>query len=139
MDNGNLKRESSIKSFRDLRAYQNLYQAMIIALTKIIPNLPKEERYDLVDQMRRCCKAAPALLAEGFAKRYQKINWQRYINDTIGEANEMVHHLTVCLDVYSKYIDVNVVKKAIELYEISCRQLINLKKSWRNFHQISTF
>jgi len=131
--------EKPIRSFQDLRAYQNLYRAMIIVLTKIILRLPKEERYDLVDQMRRCCKAAPALLAEGFAKRYQKINWQRYINDTIGEANEMVHHLTVCLDVYSKYIDVNVVKKAIELYEISCRQLINLKKSWRNFHQISTF
>jgi len=139
MDNGNLKKENSIKSFKDLRAYQNLYRAMIIVLTKIISNLPKEEKYDLVDQMRRCCKACPALLAEGFAKRYQKINWQKYLNDTIGEANEMIHHLTVCLDVYSKYLDVNIVNEAINLYEYSCRQLSNLKKSWRNFHQISTF
>jgi four helix bundle protein len=109
---------------------------MIIVLTKIIPGLPKEERYDLVDQMRRCCKAAPALMAEGFAKRYQKINWQRYINDTIGEACEMTHHLNVCLDIYSKYIEVNVVKKTIDLYDLGCRQLTNLKKVWRNFHQI---
>lgn len=121
MDIGDLKVEKTIKSFRDLRAYQNLYQAMIIVLTKIIPGLPKEERYDLVDQMRRCCKAAPALLAEGFAKRYQKINWQRYINDTIGEANEMIHHLSICIDVYSRFIDINIVKKVIDLYDLSCR------------------
>lgn len=138
MDIGDLKIEKTIKSFQDLRAYQNLYQAMIIVLTKIIPNLPKEERYDLVDQMRRCCKAAPALLAEGFAKRYQKINWQRYINDTIGEANEMIHHLSICIDVYSRFIDINIVKKVIDLYDLSCRQLTNLKKSWRNFHNITT-
>lgn len=137
MDDGNSKREKTIKSFRDLRAYQNLYQAMIIVLTKIIPYLPKEERYDLVDQMRRCCKAAPALLAEGFAKRYQKINWQRYINDTIGEANEMTHHLSICLDIYSKYINVNLVKEVIDLYDLSCRQLTNLKKAWRNFHHLN--
>lgn len=110
---------------------------MIMVLTKIIPNLPKEERYDLADQMRRCCKAAPALIAEGFAKRYQKINWQRYINDTIGEASEMVHHLSVCTDIYSKHVDINMVKKAIYLYDLSCRQLTNLKKAWRNFHQLS--
>ena len=108
---------------------------MIIVLTKIILRLPKEERYDLVDQMRRACKAAPALLAEGFAKRYQKINWQKYLNDTIGEANEMVHHLSVCIDIYSKNIDIEEVKKAIDLYNLSSKQLTNLKKVWKNYHE----
>jgi four helix bundle protein len=126
--------ETIIRSYRDLVVYQNLYQAMVIVLTKIIPNLPKEERYDLGDQMRRCCKASPALLAEGFAKRYQKANWRKYLDDTIGEANEMIHHLTVCLDVYSKYININIVKQTIDLYNLSCKQLTNLKKTWTNFH-----
>ncbi len=137
MDIGNLKVEKPISSFQDLRVYQNLYKAMIIVLTKIILKLPKEERFDLVDQMRRCCKAGPALMAEGFAKRYQKINWQKYINDTIGEANEMIQHLSVCKDIYSKYIDVIEVDEVIKIYDISCKQLTNLKKAWRNFHQIS--
>lgn len=137
MDIGNLKVEKTIRSFQDLRVYQNLYKAMIIVLTKIITRLPKEERFDLIDQMRRCCKASPALIAEGFAKRYQKINWQKYINDTIGEANEMIHHLSVCKDIYVKYIDIIEVDEAIKLYDISCKQLTNLKKAWRNFHQIS--
>lgn len=64
--------QTPIKTFQDLIVYKNLYKAMIIVLTKIIPDLPKEEKFDLVDQMRRCCKAGPALIAEGFAKRYQK-------------------------------------------------------------------
>jgi len=68
-------RNKAIKTFQDLRAYQNLYKAMILVLTKIVPNLPKEEKYDLANQMRRACKAGPALIAEGFAKRYQKKNW----------------------------------------------------------------
>lgn len=74
-----MENNTVIRSFRDLRVYQGLYTAMTIVLTKIIPTLPKEEKYDLVDQMRRCCKACSALLAEGFAKRFQKINWQKYL------------------------------------------------------------
>jgi len=133
MENGNNK---TIKTFQDLQAYQNLYQAMILVLTKIIPNLPKEEKFDLGDQMRRACKAGPALLAEGFAKRYQKKNWQKYIDDAIGESNEMINHLSVCIDVYSKYVDKELCKEIINLYDKSSRQLYNLRKTWRDFHKL---
>jgi len=130
-----MENKAVIKSFRDLRVYQSLYSAMTIVLTKIIPTLPKEEKYDLVDQMRRCCKACPALLAEGFAKRFQKINWQKYLNDTIGEANEMIHHLSVCIDIYPKNVDVNLCKETINTYDICCRQLTSLKKAWITYHE----
>lgn len=132
MENGESK---TIKSFRDLRVYQNLYQAMLLVLSEILPKLPKEERFDLKDQMRRCCKASPALIAEGFAKRYQKANWKKYIDDTIGECNEMIHHLSVCIDVYPTFLDKRVCEKAIELYDICSKQLTNLKKVWQNFHE----
>ncbi|MFH1968299.1 MAG: four helix bundle protein [bacterium] len=125
-----------IKSFRDLIVYQNLYKAMIVVLKEVVPKLPKEEKYDLADQMRRCCKAGPAILAEGFAKRYQPKNWQKYIDDTIGECNEMTNHLSVCIDVYSRYVDPKVCKELIDTYDISSRQLYNLRKAWRDFHKI---
>lgn len=124
-----------IKSYRDLRIYQNLYEVMILVLTKIVPKLPREEKYDLGDQMRRACKAGPALIAEGFAKRYQKKNWQKYIDDTVGECNEMINHLSVCLDVYSKYVDSEICKRAIDTYDKVCGQLYNLRKSWQDFHK----
>ncbi len=134
-----IRRNKPIKTFQDLIVYQNLYQAMVLVLTKIIPSLPKEEKYDLVDQMRRACKAPPALLAEGFAKRYQKVNWQKYINDTIGECNEMIHHLSVCIDIYSQFVDPDLCRKAIDIYVVCCKQLTNLKKAWKNFHEKSIF
>lgn len=128
------EKNKTIKGFRDLIVYQNLYKAMLIVLAEIVPKLPREEQYDLKDQMRRCCKAAPALVAEGFAKRYQKQNWRKYIDDTIGECNEMIHHLSVCVDVYSKFLDKNLCQKLIDIYDKSCKQLTNLKKTWQNYH-----
>jgi four helix bundle protein len=128
-------KNKTIKSFRDLHVYQNLYKAMVWVLTKIIPKLPKDEKYDLADQMRRACKAGPALIAEGFAKRYQKKNWQRYIDDTIGECNEMIHHLSICIDVYPKYVDKELCKELVDIYDHCGRQLTKLKKSWKNFHE----
>lgn len=125
----------AIKTFQDLRAYQNLYKAMVLVLTKIVTALPKEEKYDLADQMRRASKAGPALIAEGFAKRYQKKNWQKYIDDAIGESNEMINHLSVCIDVYAKHVDKTLCQEIIGLYDTASRQLYKLRMSWKNFHE----
>jgi len=130
----NIFMSKEIKTFQDLIVYQNLYRAMKIILTKIIPQLPKEEKFDLADQLRRSCKAAPAILAEGFAKRYQKANWKKYLDDVLGEINEVIHHLSVCLDIYPQRLDVNLIKELVKIYDITARQITSLKKSWQNFH-----
>ncbi len=75
------------RSFLDLIVYQNLYKAMITVLTKIVPKLPREEKFDLGSQMRRACKAPPALIAEGYAKKHHKKEWQKYLNDAIDGNN----------------------------------------------------
>ncbi len=124
-----------IKSFQDLHVYQNLYKAMVIVHIKIVPSLPKEEKFNLADQMKRASKEAPALIAEGFAKRYQPRAWHKYIEDTTGEANEMIHHLSVCIDIYPQYVDVNLCKETINIYDISCKQLTKLSQSWVDFHK----
>ena len=125
---------NKIKSFKDLIIYQNLYRAMVLVHTKIIPSLPKEEQYDLADQMKRASKAAPALIAEGFAKRYQKKQWRKYLTDTTGESNEMIHHLSVCIDIYSQYVDIVLCRKLIDVYDICCKQLTRLGQSWQDYH-----
>ncbi|MCX6704806.1 MAG: four helix bundle protein [Candidatus Woesebacteria bacterium] len=124
----------SIKSFQDLIVYQNLYRAMVLVHTKVLTTLPKEEKFDLVDQMSRASKAGPALLAEGFAKRYQIRQWRKYLNDTIGECNEMIHHLSVCIDIYGKFVNVELCKEIIDLYDKSCRQITKLGQSWKDYH-----
>ena len=135
MINNNQNQSNQIKGFRDLKIYQNLYQAMIVVHKKIIPNLPKEEKFVLCSQMSRASKGAPALIAEGFAKRFQKKNWEKYLNDCIGECNEMIHHLSICIDLYPQYIDVQLCKNVIDIYDVSCKQTTNLKKNWQDFHR----
>lgn len=83
-----------IRNFLDLDVYQNLYKASIIVLKEIIPNLPESEKYNLADQIRRCCMAPCALIAEGYAKKNQKLAWKKYLQDAIGECNEMITHLS---------------------------------------------
>jgi len=111
----------------------------LIVLKEIIPSLPREERFDLVDQMRRCCKTGPSLIAEGFAKRYQVRQWKKYLRDTIGESYEMINHLSVCIDVYGKYVDVKKCRELINLYEVTCKQITKLIKSWQDYHDRKSF
>jgi four helix bundle protein len=120
-----------VRSFLDLIVYQNLYGAMIAVLTKVVPKLPKEEKYDLADQMRRACKAPPALIAEGYAQKHHQKEWIKYLNDAIGECNEMIVHLSCTKDVYFNYVDIKLCEELIESYDISGKQLYRLAESWR--------
>lgn len=123
-----------IKCFQDLEVYQRLYQAMLTTMREIIPRLPKEERFDLTDQLRRSCKAPPALLAEGFAKRYQIRQWRKYLDDAIGECNETINHLSVCNDLYGNCINISACTNLINDYNIANKQLFRLRETWQDFH-----
>lgn len=120
-----------VRSFLDLIVCQNLYKAMITVLIKIVPKLPKEEKFDLGAQMRRACKAPPALIAEGYAQKHHRKEWQKYLNDAIGECNEMIVHLSCTKDVYSDHVDAHLCQELIEVYDISGKQLYRLAESWR--------
>ena len=127
--------EKKITTYSDLRVYKNLYDSILIVHNEIVVKLPKEEQYDLVSQMRRASKAAPALIAEGFAKRFHKKHWEKYLNDAMGETYEMLHHLTTCVDLYSNCLDVGLCKNVIDDYDFACKQITKLKKSWAEYHK----
>jgi len=122
-----------IRSFKDLDVYNNLYQASLTVLREILPKLPEEEKYNLKDQIRRCCMSPCALIAEGYAKKNQKLAWKKYLQDAIGECNEMITHLSYIRDLYSNKIDPNLCNKLIDTYDISGKQLYRLAESWKNY------
>ena len=122
-----------IVSFRDLDVYQRTYKISILVMTKIIPTLPDSEKYDLKDQLSRSCKAIPRLIAEGYAKRHQKLGFQKYLDDAMAECNETVVSLSQCRDIYSRYINVKLCEELIKEYDISGRQLYRLVESWSRF------
>ena len=105
----------------------------MIVLTRIVPKLPKEERYDLADQLRRSAKAIPRLIAEGYAKKHQKKGFQKYLDDAMSESNETLVGLCHCRDIYLKYIDPQLCDKLIDKYDKAGRQLYKLSKAWQNF------
>jgi four helix bundle protein len=64
------RKTKSIASFRDLQVYQKSYVACIEVMSKIIPNLPDSEKFDLKKRLSSSVKAIPRLIAEGYAKRH---------------------------------------------------------------------
>jgi hypothetical protein len=56
------KDKKSITSFKDLEVYQNSYQACIKVMTRIIPNLPESEKFDLKHQLSESVKAVSRLI-----------------------------------------------------------------------------
>lgn len=120
-----------IKSFLDLDVYKESFQ-LSIEIDDVLKSYPISEKYLLVDQMRRASRSIPAQIAEGYARRESLKDFQRYLRDCVGEANEMINHLA--LSKHKGYI-----KKAgygdelIERYHLVGKKLSNLKNNWQNF------
>lgn len=119
----------SITSFRNLHVYQSLYEACLIVFREVLPHLPIEERNDLRDQLSRASKAAPRLVAEGYAKRHQRRGFQKYIDDALAECNECIVSIEQARDLYD--IQNEHMSLLIDRYDMCARQLYKLGQAWR--------
>ncbi len=120
-----------ITSFRDLDVYQGTYQAMLVVMREVVPNLPTREQYDLTDQISRSSKAIPRLIAEGYGKRHQRAGFQKYLDDALAECNETIVSLEQAKDLYD--VDSALIARLVDIYDKSARQLYKLSQSWMNF------
>ena len=128
-----MEKKNRITSFRDLEVYKSSYSACIKVMTEIPPKLQESEKYDLKDQLSRSVKAVPRLIAEGYAKRHQKLGFQKYIDDAMAESNETIVGLEMCKDIYRKQMANTNVEELIDTYDKTGRQLYNLSKAWSKF------
>jgi len=78
---------SNIRGYRELRVYQNAFEAAmkIFELTK---SFPPEEKYSMVDQMRRPSRSVCANLAEAWRKRRYSAHFVSKLSDCESEAEE---------------------------------------------------
>ncbi|KPK63222.1 four helix bundle protein [candidate division WOR_3 bacterium SM23_42] len=123
--------KKKIASFRDLEVYQRSYKAAIVVIKQIIPRLPKEEKFDLADQLRRSAKAVPRLIAEGYSKRHQPKGFQKYLDDALCESNETIVSLSQVHDIYG--VEKDLCSKMIDEYEIISRKTYRLALVWTSF------
>jgi len=119
------------RSFQDLDVYKRLYGCMLIVMKEVLTALPREEKFGLADQMRRASKAPIAIIAEGYAKKNYRKDWQKYINDAIGECNEMIVHISCCRDLYGRFMPIKTLNDLIDSYNICGKQLYKLGQSWK--------
>ena len=63
-----MKKIAAMYSFKDLQVYQKAFQ-LAIEIFKISGTFPKEEKYSLTDQIRRCSRSVCANFAEAYRRR----------------------------------------------------------------------
>ena len=127
----NRQSKKTIRSFRDLDVFQTTYKASVVIATRILPQLPANEKYDLKSQLSRSSKAVPRLIAEGYAKKHQRFGFQKYLDDAMGECNETIVSLEHTKDIYK--IEIRLCAELVELYDKSARQLFKLAEAWDSF------
>ena len=127
---GNMENGKRFRTFTDLDVYKRTFEASKIIIFTLIPKIPRDERFDLADQMRRASKSIPTLIAEGYAKKYQRKGFQKYLQDAMSESNEMIVHLSFAKEYLRS--DNKLIDNLIDTYNIVGKQLYRLQENWKS-------
>src|SRR5438094_10108192 len=102
------------KSFRDLKVYQAAREAAL-QIFIVSKNFPREERFALIDQIRRGSRAVKAMIAEAWARRRYRGALINKIDEALGEANETQSWLDDALD--DEYLSKETFEELDERYQ----------------------
>jgi four helix bundle protein len=112
-----------VRHFRDLDVYQNALAAglRVYELTK---GFPIEERYALIDQVRRSSRSVCANIAEARRKRRYKAAFISILSDAEGEAAETQVHLEFAF--HHPYVSRDEFLSVDDACEKICAQLVRM-------------
>ena len=85
---------SKIESYKDLIVWQKGIELVKI-IYKLTQGLPKEGKFGLIDQMRRCSVSVPSNIAEGWG-RGSKANYSNFLKIARGSLLELETQLIIC-------------------------------------------
>lgn len=111
------------QGFRDLIVYQKAYQ-LALEITEITKSFPKEEKYVLVDQIRRSSRSVPANIAEAWVKRKYPKSFVSKLLDSLAEEAETEVWLDMSKDF--KYIESSLHDSMIEHYQEVAKMLYSM-------------
>ncbi|GAA0373296.1 four helix bundle protein [Bacillus horti] len=118
-----------IKSYRDLRVYQQSYN-LGKDIHQVTHQFPKHEQYELGSQLRRAAISIPLNIAEGYGKKQSVADFKRFLLIALGSCNEV----QVLLD-YAKdfsYISEEQYGLLWERADQLGKQLNKLHKNWQS-------
>jgi len=82
-----MERKKNLRHFRDLEVYGRSFDAAM-SIFQMTKAFPQEERYSLVDQIRRSSRSVCSNLAESWRKRRYLGVFKNKITDSMMEASE---------------------------------------------------
>lgn len=79
--------KKDIKHFRDLLVYRRAFDAAM-RIYQITKTFPVEEKYSLIDQIRRASRGVCSAIAEAWRKRKYEAVFRNKLTDSMQEASE---------------------------------------------------
>ena len=125
-----MERKKSVRHFRDLEVYRRAFRASmeIFEMTK---TFPREERFSMVDQVRRSSRSVCSNIAEGWRKRKYEPVFCNKMTDSMQEASE-----TQCWLEFAQachYISNDIFLRMDQEYENIIGMLISMEKKSDKF------
>ncbi|MCJ7448013.1 MAG: four helix bundle protein [Bacteroidales bacterium] len=114
---------SQINSFKDLIVYQKAYK-LAMKIFEISKDFPKEEKYSLIDQIRRSSRSVTSNIAEAWAKKRYIKSFVNKLSDSLGEEYETEVWLDYSRD--CKYISNEIHDEIMNEYDEVRKMLISM-------------
>jgi four helix bundle protein len=120
----------NIQSHKDLKVWQDAMDAAmeIFSITK---TFPAEEKYSLVDQVRRSSRSVAANVAEAWRKRRYEAAFKSKLNDSEAEASETQTWIEVAFR--CSYINKQTAENLDKKYEQILTRLANMTQNAENW------
>ena len=87
---------SSFKTFEDLQCWQACREVRLFIMD-LVKSYPKEEKYSIVDNMKRAARSTTQNIAEGFGRFHYRENLQ-FCRISRGSLYELIDDLITSLD-----------------------------------------
>ncbi|MHB1457283.1 MAG: four helix bundle protein [Armatimonadota bacterium] len=113
----------SIKDYRELRVYQSAIDAAM-DLFDLTKSFPPEEKYSMVDQIRRSSRSVYANIGEAWRKRRYRAHFMSKLSDAEAEAEETRVWLDIALR--CRYISDAKAEELNDVYDKILGQLVNM-------------
>ena len=111
------------QGFRDLIVFQKSYK-LALEIFEITKSFPKEEKYSLIDQIRRSSRSVPANISEAWVKRKYPKSFVSKLFDALAEEAETEVWIDMSYD--NTYIDKDLHDSLITRYQEIARMLTSM-------------
>jgi four helix bundle protein len=115
--------------FRNWQIYKDLRKFRSEVIKEIVLKIPKEERFEIVSQLKRALNSSILNVAEGAYRKSNK-DLAHFLNQADSSLNEVVACFDICLD--DGFIDKKIHSDFVKKVEKLTAQLAGFRKYLKN-------